>query len=79
MEEEILSDTVVDSNTDLTTILSEEEISRLIELLEECVFYLQAISEGSSTVIVYGVIVAPLLIITMMLWWLFKQFIYKYS
>lgn len=83
MDEELVKDTVVESSADLTTNLttdlSDEEISKILELLEECVFYLQAISEGSATIIVYGLIVAPLLILTMMLWWFFKQFIYKYS
>lgn len=55
-----------------------EQLQQIIDLLTEQNNLLTAISEGSSTILVYGLIVVPLFLICMMLWWFFKQFIYNY-
>lgn len=72
------SSTETTETTETTATDYSEQLSSIISLLEQQNFLLQAISEGTSLVLVYGLIVGPLLLLTTMLWWFFKQFLYKY-
>lgn len=60
------------------TIDHTDTLQNIVELLEQQNALLTAISEGSATILVYGLIVVPLIVIVSMLWWFFKQFLYNY-
>lgn len=59
------------SNTDVVMVMTGDEFNRLVEAIE-------IIAYASKVVITWGIILVPLIILVLMLWWFFKQFLYRY-
>lgn len=85
VQEEVSFELLEEVITDSDPTFQSADLTEVIELLQSNNDLMQtqndlllAISEGSSTILVYGLIIVPLIIVCVMLWWFFKQFIYSY-
>lgn len=70
MEEEIIYSTTwseIDSTNLAMTATHLEEINSKLDILVE----------ADKLILTYGYIYVPLIIVVLMSWWVFKQFIYK--
>jgi hypothetical protein len=55
-----------------------EQADRIIELLESINSHMPMLVQTSSLLHAYGLVYVPLIVIVLMLWWFFRQFIYTY-
>lgn len=65
---------------DETPIIQETPFTQEIpyEYYDTIIQNLEVVEFASRVIIVWGTIFAPLIIIVGMLWWFFKQFLYRY-
>lgn len=59
-------------------IMNQEMNVEQLEMMTRQTELLEIIASGASTLMVYGIIVVPFIIVCTMLWWFFKQFLYKF-
>lgn len=55
-----------------------DQLAQLTDLVQQQNDMLVSINDANNTILVYGLIIAPLFLLCMCLWWFFKQFLYRF-
>lgn len=78
---QILTENNGDSDVNISDVPSidyTEQLNKIADLLQQQNDMLITINDANNTILLYGLVIVPLLIVCMCLWWFFKQFLYKF-